>query len=112
MKKIEAIIRHSKLEEVSDSLADRGFDALTVTEVRGFGRQCGQSEIYRGVEYVVDFIPKIMIEVVVHDDEVQAVLDTVSTVARCGDIGDGKIFVSDVSHAVRIRNAERGEIAL
>ncbi len=112
MKKIEAIIRHFKLEEVKDALTERGVAGMTVTEVRGFGRQKGHTEMYRGTEYEVDFVPKIKIEVVVPDVKYQAVLDAILRSAKTGQVGDGKIFVSDLAEAVRIRTGEAGETAL
>jgi nitrogen regulatory protein P-II 1 len=112
MKKIEAIIRHFKLEEVKCALTEHGVQGMTITEVRGFGRQKGHTEMYRGTEYSVDFVPKIKIEVVVADANVQAVLDCIVRAARTGQVGDGKIFVSDLAEAVRIRTGEVGEIAL
>ncbi len=112
MKKIEAIIRHFKLEDVKNALAEHGVQGMTVTEVRGFGRQKGHTEMYRGTEYQVDFVPKIKIEVVVGDELLQAVLDVIVQSARTGEIGDGKIFVSDLATTVRIRTGELGEEAL
>ncbi|HAU47529.1 MAG TPA: P-II family nitrogen regulator [Planctomycetaceae bacterium] len=108
MKKIEAILRHFKLEEVKDSLNEVGIKGMTVTEVRGFGRQRGHTETYRGAEYSVDFLPKVKLEVVVNDDEVQTVIDKIMTVARTGQVGDGKIFVVALEEAVRIRTGETG----
>jgi nitrogen regulatory protein P-II 1 len=112
MKKVEAIIRHFKLEEVKNALAEQRIQGMTVTEVRGFGRQKGHTEMYRGTEYTVDFLPKIKIEVVVKDEDVQCVLDTIVKSARTGQVGDGKIFVSDLSQAVRIRTGEINQDAL
>jgi nitrogen regulatory protein P-II 1 len=112
MKKIEAIIKPFKLEEVKESLAEIGIAGMTVTEVKGFGRQKGQTEIYRGSEYVVDFLPKIKIEIVLSDDKVADALNTIIRSARTGKIGDGKIFVLPVEEAVRIRTAERAESAV
>jgi len=112
MKKIEAIIRHFKLEEVKDALTERGVAGMTVTAVRGFGRQKGHTEMFRGTEYEVDFVPKIKIEVVVPDVKYQAVLDAILRSAKTGQVGDGKIFVSDLAEAVRIRTGEAGETAL
>ena len=106
MKKIEAIIRHFKLEEVKDALNEIGVKGMTVTEVRGFGRQRGHTETYRGAEYSVDFLPKVKLEVVVDDSEAQTVINKIMTVARTGQVGDGKIFVSDLSEVVRIRTGE------
>jgi nitrogen regulatory protein P-II 1 len=102
MKKIEAIIRHFKLEEVKDALNAHGVKGMTVTEVRGFGRQKGHTETYRGAEYSVDFLPKVKIEVVVGDDEAQAVISKIMTTARTGQVGDGKIFVTNLAEVVRI----------
>jgi nitrogen regulatory protein P-II 1 len=112
MKKVEAIIRHFKLEDVKNALSERGVMGMTITEVRGFGRQKGHSEMYRGTEYKVDFVPKIKIEVVVPDSKLQAVLDTIVRAAQTGQVGDGKIFVSDLANAVRIRTGECGEAAI
>ena len=108
MKKIEAIIRHFKLEEVKNALTEHGIQGMTITEVRGFGRQKGHTEMYRGTEYTVDFVPKIKIEVVVADDKLQTVLDTIMRPAQTGQVGDGKIFVSDLAEVVRIRTGEIG----
>jgi len=112
MKKIEAIIKPFKLEEVKDALTDIGVHGLTVTEVKGFGRQKGHTELYRGAEYVVDFIPKIKIEVVVSDDMAEKVIETIVNTARTGRIGDGKVFVIPVEEIVRIRTGEKGEAAV
>ena len=112
MKKIEAIIRHFKLEEVKDALTKAGAHGMTVTEVRGFGRQKGQKEQYRGSEYVVDFLPKVKVEVIVPDAEKSKFVDTILLVARTGNIGDGKIFVSTVPEAIRIRTGETDESSL
>ena len=112
MKKIEAIVRHFKLEEVKNALSEQGVHGMTITEVRGFGRQKGHSEMYRGTEYAVDFVPKVKIEVVCSDDSLQTVLDTVMQTAQTGQIGDGKIFVSNLENIVRIRTGETGEDAL
>jgi nitrogen regulatory protein P-II 1 len=108
MKKIEAVIRHFKLEEVKDALTAAGINGMTVSEVRGFGRQKGHKEQYRGAEYTVDFLPKVKLEVVVEDGELQNILDTIIKSARTGQIGDGKIFVTDLSQAIRIRTGETG----
>lgn len=108
MKKIEAIIRHHKLDEVKSALSTSGITGLTVTEVRGFGRQKGHVESYRGVEYTVDLLPKVKIEVAVNDDTVSKVVDAISKSARTGEVGDGKIFVSDLNECVRIRTGETG----
>lgn len=112
MKKIEAIVRHFKLEEVKNALSEQGVHGMTITEVRGFGRQKGHSEMYRGTEYAVDFVPKVKIEVVCSDGSLQTVLDTVMQTAQTGQIGDGKIFVTDLDNIVRIRTGETGEDAL
>ena len=112
MKKIEAIIRHFKLEDVKKALTERGIAGMTITEVRGFGRQKGHTEMYRGTEYEVDFVPKIKIEVVVPDAKLQTVLDTIMRSAQTGQVGDGKMFVTDLAEAVRIRTGESGESAL
>ena len=106
MKKIEAIIRHHKLEEVKDALSTKGVTGMTITEVRGFGRQKGHTEVYRGTEYTVDFVPKVKIEVVVDDAKLSAIVDTIVKSAQTGQVGDGKIFVSDLADAIRIRTAE------
>ncbi len=106
MKKIEAILRHFKLEEVKDALNEIGVKGMTVTEVRGFGRQRGHTETYRGAEYSVDFLPKVKLEVVVDEGEAQNVINKIMTVARTGQVGDGKIFVTDLSEVVRIRTGE------
>jgi nitrogen regulatory protein P-II 1 len=112
MKKIEAVIRHFKLEEVKDALTAAGVQGMTVTEVRGFGRQKGHKEQYRGAEYTVDFLPKVKIEVVVNDPQAASVIDAVLKTARTGQIGDGKIFVTDLEEMVRIRTGEAGTEAL
>jgi nitrogen regulatory protein P-II 1 len=112
MKKVEAIIRHFKLEDVKNALTERGIHGMTITEVRGFGRQKGHTEMYRGTEYAVDFVPKVKMEVVCADDQVQNVVDTIMSAAQTGQIGDGKIFVSDLQEAIRIRTGERGGDAL
>lgn len=112
MKKIEAIVRHFKLEDVKTALTERGIHGMTVTEVRGYGRQKGHTEIYRGTEYAVDFVPKVKIEVVCSDSNLQTVIDLVMQTAQTGQIGDGKIFVTDLSNAVRIRTGETGEDAI
>lgn len=108
MKKIEAVIRHFKLEEVKDALTKAGVQGMTVSEVRGFGRQKGHKEQYRGAEYTVDFLPKVKLEVVVDDADFQKVVDTIVETARTGQIGDGKVFVSQLEEAVRIRTGETG----
>ena len=112
MKKIEAIIKPFKLDEVREALSDIGANGLTVTEVKGFGRQKGHTELYRGAEYVVDFLPKVKIEVVVRDDVVETAIESIIKAARTGKIGDGKIFVMPVEQVVRIRTCETGEEAL
>ena len=112
MKKIEAVIRHFKLEEVKDALMEVGVQGMTVTEVRGFGRQKGQKEQYRGAEYTVDFLPKVKMEVVISDDQAKTVIETIIRTARTGQIGDGKIFVTDLEEMVRIRTGESGSEAL
>jgi nitrogen regulatory protein P-II 1 len=112
MKKIEAIIRHFKLEEVKDALTEVGVHGMTVSEVRGFGRQKGHKEQYRGAEYTVDFLPKAKMEIVVSDEQSQDVIDTILRTARTGQIGDGKIFVSNIAEMVRIRTGETGDEAL
>ncbi|MDA7978091.1 MAG: P-II family nitrogen regulator [Pirellulales bacterium] len=112
MKKIEAIIRHFKLEEVKNSLTERGIHGMTVLEVRGFGRQKGHTEMYRGTEYAVDFVPKVKIEVIVGDSELQACVDTILEAANTGQIGDGKIFVSTLDNVIRIRTRETQDEAV
>ncbi|GAB54445.1 nitrogen regulatory protein P-II 1 [Glaciecola punicea ACAM 611] len=112
MKKIEAIIKPFKLDDVREALADAGVSGLTITEVKGFGRQKGHQELYRGAEYQVDFLPKVKIEVVVNDDIVDLVVESIIEVAKTGKIGDGKIFVSDVLRTIRIRTGEEGADAL
>ena len=112
MKKVEAIIRHFKLEDVKNALTEQGVAGMTITEVRGFGRQKGHTEMYRGTEYEVDFVPKIKIEVVVPDAKLQTVLDTIMRSAQTGQVGDGKMFVTDLAEAVRIRTGESGESAI
>jgi nitrogen regulatory protein P-II 1 len=112
MKKIEAIIQPFKLEEVKEALKAIGIDGMTITDVRGHGRQKGHKEVYRGQEYNVDLLPKVKVEMVIPSDRYEEVLRAVTTAARSGKIGDGKIFVYDVAEAVRIRNDDRGESAL
>jgi nitrogen regulatory protein P-II 1 len=112
MKKIEAIIQPYKLDEVRDSLKNLGIDGITISEVRGHGRQKGHKEVYRGLEYEVDLLPKIKLETVVADSRLDEVVQAIATAARTGKIGDGKIFVYDVLEAIRIRNNDTGEIAL
>ena len=112
MKKIEAIIKPFKLDEVREALSEVGITGLTVTEVKGFGRQKGHTELYRGAEYVVDFLPKIKIEIVVNNEHADAAIDAIIKAARTGKIGDGKIFVMPVEHVVRIRTGETNESAV
>lgn len=112
MKKIEAVIKPFKLDEVREALSEVGVTGLTVTEVKGFGRQKGHTELYRGAEYVVDFLPKVKLEVIVSDGVVDGAIDAIIKVARTGKIGDGKIFVFPVEHAVRIRTGETDEAAV
>ena len=112
MKKVEAIIKPFKLEEVKEAIAGVGVQGLTVTEVKGFGRQKGHKELYRGAEYVVEFLPKVKLEVVVTDSKLKAVVEVIVKAASTGRIGDGKIFVSAVEDAVRIRTGESGDIAV
>jgi nitrogen regulatory protein P-II 1 len=112
MKKIEAIIKPFKLDEVKDALNEIGIQGMTVTEVKGFGRQKGHTELYRGAEYVIDFIPKIKIEIVTSDSLAQKVIETIEKVAKTGKIGDGKIFVYPIGDIIRIRTGERGEAAV
>jgi nitrogen regulatory protein P-II 1 len=112
MKKIEAVVRHFKLEEVKDALTKIGIQGMTVSEVRGFGRQKGHKEQYRGAEYTVDFLPKVKMEVVVDDGAAQTVIDTILQTARTGQIGDGKIFVTQLEEVIRIRTGETGSESL
>jgi nitrogen regulatory protein P-II 1 len=112
MKKVEAVIRHFKLEDVKSALTEHGVQGMTVTEVRGFGRQKGHTEMYRGTEYTVDFVPKIKIEVIVPESQAQGVVDAIIKSAQTGQTGDGKIFVSDLGQIVRIRTGELNEDAL
>lgn len=112
MKKIEAIIKPFKLDEVKEALQAIGLQGMTVLEAKGFGRQKGHTELYRGAEYVVDFLPKLKLELVIADDQVEAALEAIQTAAKTGKIGDGKIFVSDVAQAIRIRTGETGDAAL
>ncbi|MBU3600503.1 P-II family nitrogen regulator [Polynucleobacter sp. 30F-ANTBAC] len=112
MKQVTAIIKPFKLDEVREGLAELGVTGLTVTEVKGFGRQKGHTELYRGAEYVVDFLPKIKVEVVVADDRVEAVIDAIVKSAHTGKIGDGKIFVSSIEQVIRIRTGETNESAV
>ncbi len=112
MKKIEAIIKPFKLDDVKEALHGVGMQGMTVLEAKGFGRQRGHTELYRGAEYVVDFLPKLKIEVIVSDSALDSAIEAISKAAHTGKIGDGKIFVTDISEAVRIRTGERGEQAL
>ena len=112
MKLIEAIVKPFKLDEVKDALLEIGIQGMTVTEVKGFGRQKGHKETYRGQEYTIEFVPKVKIEVAVNDGQVQRVLETITRAAKTGSIGDGTIFVRDLTSAVRIRTGETGESAL
>ncbi|MBL9164850.1 MAG: P-II family nitrogen regulator [Planctomycetaceae bacterium] len=112
MIKIEAIIRHFKLEDVKNALTQQGVAGMTITEVRGFGRQKGHTETYRGTEYAVDFVPKVKLEVAVGEEKLQSVVDTIIRTAQTGQIGDGKIFVSDLRDTIRIRTGETGNDAL
>jgi len=112
VKKIEAIIKPFKLDEVKEALQDLGLQGMTVIEAKGFGRQKGQTELYRGAEYVVDFLPKIKVEVIVEDDQLAAAVEAIQNAARTGRIGDGKIFVTEVVEAIRIRTGETGRNAI
>ncbi len=112
MKKIEAVIKPFKLDEVKEALQDLGVQGMTVEEVKGYGRQKGHTELYPGAEYVVDFLPKIKIEIAVSDDQVQAAVDAICKAARTGRIGDGKIFITELVEVIRIRTGETGEQAL
>lgn len=112
MKKIEAIIKPFKLDEVKDALHEIGIQGITVTEVKGFGRQKGHTELYRGAEYVVDFLPKVKLEIVCDDEMAQRVVDSITNAARTGRIGDGKIFVFDIAEVIRIRTGEIGSDAI
>lgn len=112
MKKIEAIIKPFKLDEVKDQLNEKGAFGMTVTEVKGFGRQKGHTELYRGAEYTVDFLPKIKLEILVKDDQLEEIVQVIMKAAQTGKIGDGKIFVSDLEDVIRIRTEERGEDAI
>ncbi|HJQ78385.1 MAG TPA: P-II family nitrogen regulator [Lacipirellulaceae bacterium] len=112
MKKIEAIIRHFKLEDVKNALIEKGISGMTITEVRGFGRQKGHTEMYRGTEYRVDFVPKVKVEVAVDDAKLQTAINTIVKAAQTGQVGDGKIFVSDLGETIRIRTGETGSEAL
>ncbi len=112
MKKLEAIVRHYKLEDVKNALSEQGISGMTITEVRGFGRQKGHTEMYRGTEYAVDFVPKVKIEVIVSDENQQTAIDAILKSAHTGQIGDGKVFVYDLENAIRIRTGETGGEAL
>ncbi|MBW7921067.1 MAG: P-II family nitrogen regulator [Rubellimicrobium sp.] len=112
MKKVEAIIKPFRLDDVKEALQEIGVQGLSVTEVKGFGRQKGHTELYRGAEYVVDFLPKVKVEIVVPDDRVEAAITAITEAARTGKIGDGKIFVLPVEEAIRVRTGERGDEAL
>ncbi len=112
MKKVEAVIKPFKLDEVKDQLNEIGIKGITVTEVKGFGRQKGHTELYRGAEYVVDFLPKIKLEIIVVDDQLEDVINAIIKSAQTGRIGDGKIFVTDLQDTIRIRTGERGEDAI
>ena len=112
MKRIEAVVRHFKLEDVKSAMTEAGVQGMTVSEVRGFGRQKGHKETYRGAEYIVDFMPKVKIEVVVSDDNVDKVVDAVVNSARTGQVGDGKIFITNVEKVIRIRTSEEDESAI
>jgi nitrogen regulatory protein P-II 1 len=112
MKKIEAIIKPFKLEDVKEALSEIGVEGMTVSEVKGFGRQKGHTEIYRGSEYTVDFLPKVKFEIVISDDRVQRAVDAIVQSAKTGKIGDGKVFVLPIEDAIRIRTEERGEAAI
>lgn len=112
MKKVEAIIRHHKLEAVKQALTGQGIAGMTVTEVRGFGRQRGHTEVYRGAEYQVDFVAKVKLEVVIPDAKLQSIVEAITRASKTGQVGDGKIFISDLTNAVRIRTGESGEDAI
>lgn len=112
MKKIEALIRHFKLDEVKEALIQCGVHGMTVTEARGFGRQKGHTEMYRGAEYTIDFVPKIKLEIVVVDAEMPAAVDAITRAAKTGQVGDGKIFVTDLDNVIRIRTGEAGDHAV
>ena len=112
MKKVEAVIKPFKLDEVKEALSGAGVQGITVTEVKGFGRQRGHTELYRGAEYVVDFLPKVKLEIIVKDDQVDAVTEAIAVAAKTGRIGDGKIFVTEVTDVIRIRTGEAGDAAL
>ena len=112
MKKIEAIIKPFKLDEVKEALQEVGIQGITVTEAKGFGRQKGHTELYRGAEYIVDFLPKVKVEIVLYDDLVEQAIEAIQNAARTGRIGDGKIFVSTIDEAIRIRTGETGQEAI
>lgn len=112
MKKIEAIIRHFKLEDIKSALTDCGVEGMTITEVKGFGRQKGHTEMYRGNEYAIDFVPKVKVEVVVPEESMKSVIDTIMDKAQTGQMGDGKIFVTDLHEVIRIRTGETGKDAV
>ncbi|ACJ30399.1 MULTISPECIES: P-II family nitrogen regulator [Shewanella] len=112
MKKVEAIIKPFKLDDVRESLADIGITGMTVSEVKGFGRQKGHTELYRGAEYMVDFLPKVKIELVIQDEQLDQAIDVIVDTARTGKIGDGKIFVTDIERVIRIRTGEENEEAV
>jgi nitrogen regulatory protein P-II 1 len=112
MKKVEAIVRIFKLEDVKNALSAKGVQGMTITDVKGFGRQKGHTEMYRGTEYKVEFVPKVKIELAVSDEQLQSVLETIMRTAQTGQIGDGKIFVSDLHNTIRIRTGETGELAI
>jgi len=112
MKKIEAIIKPFKLDDVREALSEIGIAGMTAIEVKGFGRQKGHTELYRGAEYVIDFLPKVKLEIVIKDDQLDSCIEAITSAARTGKIGDGKIFVSDVSRVVRIRTGEEGDDAV
>ena len=112
MKKIEAIVRNNMLERIKDELVKRGHTGMTVTEVRGFGRQRGQTEMYRGAEYKIDFVPKVLITIVTSDDDAKVVADVIIKTAQTGKVGDGKIFISSLDEVIRIRTAETGQAAV
>ncbi|MBX3420015.1 MAG: P-II family nitrogen regulator [Pirellulaceae bacterium] len=112
MKKVEAIVRHFKLEDIKNALTEAGVHGMTVTEVRGYGRQKGHTEVYRGTEYNVDFVPKVKVEVVCNDSSLQSVISTILQAGKTGQIGDGKIFITNLHDVVRIRTGESGEEAI
>ena len=112
MKKIEAIVRPSRIDEVKEALSGIGISGMTLCEVKGFGRQKGHTEVYRGAEYVVEFVPKVRVEIVVTDELVAQVIEAITRAARTGKVGDGKIFVFNVEEAIRLRTGERGDLAL